>query len=144
MYQLIMSSNTSINVSKPQKTKKMCESWMCVQHQLLGLPGGGTFACAKVGLDSMCYENCTTFFSVVLKRKEKILFQNVHFWLFEKRQVSVAHCKYAASKTTKLNEKWVLPVRLFILCDVTFSTFVSKIPFFKATRPQNWCSGLSF
>ena len=57
---------------------KMTRSWMCVQHQSLVVPIGDQILvllhCAKVALDVICYENRSTFYSIVPGGKEKNLF----------------------------------------------------------------------
>ena len=57
---------------------------MCVRHHFLGFPTEGQLLvllyCAKVEIESTCYDNCNTFSFFEARRKRKqICFQNNHF-----------------------------------------------------------------
>ena len=57
---------------------KIIRSWMCAQHQSSVVPTGDQILvllhCAKVALDGICYENCSTFYYIVPGGKGKDLF----------------------------------------------------------------------
>ena len=74
-------------VKKPEndkKIKKLAGSWISAKQQSLGVPAGGKilllFHYAKVGLEGMCYENRSTFVSLVPGGKERNLFSFLTFW----------------------------------------------------------------
>ena len=77
-------------VKKPKTSnnKNMVESWMCDQHQLLGVPAGGQLLllspCAKAGLNGRLFENPSTFFSLVPRSKEKMYICKMFIFYFLK------------------------------------------------------------
>ena len=57
-------------------------SWICAQHHLLEVPAGSRvfLSCANEVIDGRCYDNRSTFFSLVPGgQRNKIYIQNVHF-----------------------------------------------------------------
>ena len=105
---------------------------MCLQHQLLGVPDGGErlvlLHYAKVGLSCRCYENCSTFFSLVPGAKEKNLFSKCLFLKFWKKISECSSFLRCSVKNSYISTNFIKnelhQSDFSVLCDVNLRVWI--------------------